>query len=83
MARLKEEGMTVNPIKDYPIDELLRDLEESAKDIGDCRTCKKLGDVSEYDNKNPGRGVDYRIKTNQKIIDQIKIEIKERIKQCL
>ena len=68
-----------NLIETYPLDELLRDFEESAKDIGDCRTCKKLGDTSEYDKKNPEKGVDYRIKTNQKIIDTIKLEIARRI----
>ena len=71
--------MPISPIKDYPIDELLADLEESAKDIGDCRTCKKLGDTSEYDKKNPEKGVDYRIRVNQKIVDEIKKEIKERV----
>jgi len=75
--------MPISPIKDYPIDELLRDLEDSAKDIGDCRTCKKLGDSSEYDKKHPGEGVDYRIRVNQKIVDEIKKEIKERITKCL
>jgi len=73
----------VSPIKDYPIDELLRDLEDSAKDIGDCRTCKRLGDTSEYDKRNPEKGVDYRIRVNQKIVDEIKKEIKERITKCL
>ena len=74
--------MPINPIKDYPIEELLRDLVESAKDIGDCRTCKRLGDTSEYDKRNPEKGVDYRIKVNQKIINEIKKEIKERIEKC-
>ena len=66
-------------IEEIPLKELLDDLVESAKDIGDCRTCKKLGDVSAYDEANPEKSVDYRIETNEKIIKVISAEIIRRV----